>query len=283
MKTILTLTVLVVAFANCTTPRYAHSPTAHNVPVLTKQGDSKIAGYYSNNGIYTQTVDNGNNDQYSRKVSQGFDVQGAVAVTNHIGIQASYFKRNEKTNINEDINFDNSLVKYKRNLLEFGAGYITQLDTKQRIMLQAYAGMGFGKTTINETGTDLNNIGYARYYNTDLTKYYVEPSITFRAKEVFAGSIATRVSVVKFRNINSNYTLNEKENFGLDSLNRYPVVFFEPAFVASFGFNKLPGFRIELQAGLSVLLQDDFLNYRPFNFSLGLAVDIRKLAKGPNN
>ena len=46
--------ITVISLASCDTPRYAYSPTAHNVPVLVKQGDAvkvkqlrcKIA-YYS--------------------------------------------------------------------------------------------------------------------------------------------------------------------------------------------------------------------------------------------
>ncbi|MBC7535094.1 MAG: hypothetical protein H7258_05315 [Ferruginibacter sp.] len=282
MKTILAILSFVIVFTSCDTPRYAHSPTAHNVPILTKKGDSKVAGYYSNNGL-SATTDGANG--YDKNISHGTDLQGAVAVTNHIGLQANYFYRSEKLNSNfGDFNFDSSRIRYKRNMFEIGAGYFTQLDTKQRVLLQIFAGAGLGKTTITETGTNFNQLPYSRFYNTDLTKFYLEPSITFRAKEIFAASVATRVSIVKFRNILSNYSFDEKLNFNLDSLDRYPVAFFEPAFVGSFGFNKLPGFRIEIQAGLSLLLDGgDFLYYRPFNFSAGLIFDIRKLIKGANN
>ncbi|MEI9958043.1 MAG: hypothetical protein WDM90_17465 [Ferruginibacter sp.] len=34
---------------SCYTPRYVYSPSAHNVPVLLKKGDSKIAANYSAN------------------------------------------------------------------------------------------------------------------------------------------------------------------------------------------------------------------------------------------
>ena len=282
MKTILAILSFIIVFTSCGTPRYAHSPTAHNVPILTKQGDSKIAANYSNNGVESSTD---GNDDYEKNISHGFDLQGAVAVTNHIALQASYFYRREKKNSNfGDFGFDSSRIRYKRNMFEFGAGYFTQLDTKQRVILQIFAGAGLGETSITESGSDFNQLPYSRFYNTDLAKFYLEPSITFRAKEIFAASIATRLSVVKFRNIKTNYSFDEKQNFNLDSLNRYPLVFFEPAFVGSFGFNKLPGFRIEIQAGLSLLVdQKVFIDYRPFNFSAGLVFDIRKLINGAHN
>ena len=282
MKTCFLILLAAIIFTSCDTPRYAYSPTAHNVPLLTKKGDSKVAAAYSTNGVSSNTDNTGN--EYTKNTSQGFDVQGAVALTNNIAIQGSYYYRGEKTNTTWSNGFFNSSsIRYRRNMAEVGAGFYTALDSKQRIFLQAFAGGGLGKTTIKDNGIDQADLPYSRYYNTDLAKFYLEPSITFRAKEIFAGSIATRLSVIKFRNINSNYSLNEKQQFNLDSLNRYALVFFEPAFVGSFGFNKLPGFRIEIQAGLSLLLDDSFIDYRPFNFSAGLVIDIRKLIKGPNN
>ena len=280
MKSILFICLSVIVLTGCENTRYAYSPAAHNVPVFTKQGDSKLAADYSNNGAWAYSDYNSQN-QYDKKASQGIDLQGAFAVTKHIGIQANYFYRKENTNSTYNTyNFDSSAVKYRRNMADFGAGFFSALDTKDKVLFQVYAGMGLGKTTISDKGKDQNQSAYSRYYNTDITKFYLEPSVTFRAREVFAGSIATRLSLIKFRNINSNYTFQEKQDLNLDSLDRFAVVFFEPAFVGSFGFNKLPGFRIEIQAGLSLLLDESFVDYRPFNFSAGLVFDIRKLLRG---
>jgi len=265
--------------ASCDTPRYAYSPTAHNVPVFTEKGDTKAAAYYSNNGIYTSADGNGN--EYERNIAQGLDVQGAVAVTNNIALQASYYYRNETSSLDAGINIENNSVKYNRYLFEFGGGFFTPLDKKEHLLFQFYTGVGFGKSTIRENGMDFNQNAYTRFYDADLTKYYFEPSMTFRTpREIFAATIATRWSIVKYRNINTDYTLSEKIDYNLDSLNRYAVVFFEPSFVGSFGIPKFPGMRIELQTGLSLLWDQDFIDYRPFNFSIGLVFDIRKLIAG---
>ncbi len=273
--------VFIVVFASCDTPRYAYSPTAHNVPVFTKKGDSKVAAYYSNNGIYSSTDEDGN--EYDRNVAQGIDLQGAVAVSNNIAVQAGYFNRSETSNqSSSNNNVDKATIKYKRNLFEFGAGYFTPVDKKQHVLFQVYAGAGFGKTTIREKGTDFNLNYYTRFYNTNITKYYLEPSITFKTpKDIFAATIATRGSVIKFGKVGTDYTSGEKQDYNLDSLDRYAVLFFEPSFVGSFGFPKMPGMRIEVQAGMSLLYDKSFIDYRPFNFSLGLVFDIPKLIKGP--
>jgi hypothetical protein len=279
MKTLLAIFCVAIVATSCNTPRYAYSPTAHNVPVFTKKGDSKLAAYYSANGA--SGTSDGNGNEYDKNTAQGADLQGAIAVTNNIAVQANYYFRSEKTITNSSSNsFENSLVKYKRNLFELGGGYFTTFDKNERLLFQVYAGVGFGKTKIKENGTDFNQLPVSRYYNTNLTKFFFEPSITFRSpKEIFAATVATRASVIKFGKIQTNYTIDEKQNFDLDSLDRYGVVFLEPSFVGSFGFNKMPGFRIELQAGLSILYNESFIDYRPFNFSLGFVFDIGKLMK----
>ncbi|MFT3910013.1 MAG: hypothetical protein QM737_11340 [Ferruginibacter sp.] len=282
MKTVLVILsfVFIIVFASCDTPRYAYSPTAHNVPIFTKQGDSKIAAYYSTNGASSYSDDNGN--EYDKATAHGADVQGAIAVTNNIALQGSYYIRSEGSTSNSNYsNFDNSTIKYKRNMFEFGAGYFMAIDKKEHMLFQLYAGAGLGKATIKEKGTDFNQNYYTRFYNTNLTKFYLEPSLTFRTpKDIFAATVATRASIIKFGKIRTDYTNDEKLSLNLDSLDRYPVIFFEPSFVGSFGFPKAPGFRVELQAGFSVLYQESFLDYRPFNFSLGLVFDIGKLIRG---
>ncbi|MEP7164492.1 MAG: hypothetical protein ABI741_07355 [Ferruginibacter sp.] len=279
--------VLVVLLASCDTTRYAYSPNAHNVPLLAKQWDSKVSANYSTNAANIDDQSNSTTaNTYSRNRSNGYDLQAALAVTNNIAIQGNYYSRSEKTN-GSAYNGDSSVVRYKRNLAEFGAGYFTSINKKGKIFFQVFGGVGFGKLKLTEAARDFNGVQYTRFYNSDILKYYLEPAIIFRSsKEVFAASISTRFSVINFKRVNTNYTLDEKQTYNLDSLNRYAIYFLEPAFVNSFGFNKLPGFRIEYQLGLSIPLDvtsDFILDYRPFNFSIGLSFDIGKLIKGSAN
>lgn len=283
MKTtlwILSLASLVILFTNCSTPRYAYNQTAHNVPHLSQKGDSKLAAYYSNNAAGSSSDDNGS--QYDKATSQGFDVQGAVAVTNNIAVQADYYYRGEKSTStsSSSSNFAKSVVDYKRNMFVIGAGYFTPVDKNKKVFVQVFGGVGFGKTNIKDKGVDQSQANYSRFYDVNLTKFYLEPSISFRHKEIFSATVATRASVIKFRNIKTDYSLFERQDFNLDSLDRFAVAFFEPSFIGSFGFPKAPGVRVEFQVGLSVLWEEDFIDYRPFNFSVGLAFDIGKLIRG---
>ena len=279
---LLTAIALIVLFASCDTPRYAYSPNAHNVPLLAKQFDSKLSFNYSTNADITSSS-NDNNTQYDRDRSNGYDIQGAIAVTDHIGLQGSYYSRSEKDH-GDPLYGDSGVVRYKRNLTEFGAGYFSSIDKKNKIFFQVFAGVGFGKLKLTEAARDNSGVSYTRFYNSNILKYYLEPAIIFRNKEIFAASVSTRLSVINFKNIHTDYTFEEKRQYSLDSLNRYAILFFEPAFVNSYGFNKLPGFRIEYQLGFSIpidLNSDAILDIRPFNFSLGLVFDIGKLIKGP--
>lgn len=264
---------------SCETPRYAYSPTAHNVPVFTNQGDTKLSGSYSSN---FELFDNGEG-QYNRNRSNGFDLQAAVAATQHLAIQGSYYNRTERNFDYGSYPFDSATISTKREMFEMGAGYYKPFGKRQRGIFAIYGGVGLGKMKLNEKGVDQNLLQpYTRYMDADLFKYYLEPSMTFRAGDVFTLSLATRFSGLRFRNIQSNYSHQEKVDFNLDSLNRYTWYMVEPCIVNSFGFKKLPGMRIEYQFGLSLLLAEiESFNYRPFNFSLGLVFDIPKLIAGP--
>src|SRR4051812_28979282 len=109
MRNLLLIVLSAVCIASCSTQRYVYTPSAHNVPVLTKKGDSKLSASYSTN------LDFGNSDyasdnQYDRNSSNGVDLQGALAITNNLAIQASYYYRKEKNYGSDNYysNFSNS-------------------------------------------------------------------------------------------------------------------------------------------------------------------------------
>ena len=234
-------------------------------------------------GYSTNAETRSSDSKYNRNRANGYDVQAAYAVTNSVAVQGSYFNRTEATYSNTEDYFDSSAIKYNRNLFEFGAGYFTPIDKKGKIHFQVFGGAGFGKFTIKESGADNSQLPYSRYHYSNITKFYIEPAVTFKSKEVFAASLSTRFSIIKFRNVETNYAQSEKEAFHLDSIGRNAIVFFEPAFVNSFGFNKLPGLRLEYQIGLSLLMSRTVVDNRTFNFSVGLLFDIPKLIKGAAN
>ena len=257
--------------SSCYSPRYVYSPAASNVPLVTKKGDSKLAGYYSINPgeAKKQTTAGELNSGY------GLDIQAAYAFTNHFAIEAAYTKRWEKNyadfNLNSD---DSSLINYKRNSAEFGLGYYTYLDKRHASFFQLFAGVSFGKSSFTDKFFTGNFD--ARHFAMDVTKIYFQPAIMIRHGESFASSLASRVSFVFFKNIVADYTAEELDKYQLKDIDKTTEIFWEPAFINTFGLKKLPGLKLEIQLGMAFLMSQHFVDYRTFNVSGGLVLDIPK-------
>lgn len=260
---LLVISILFI-LASCKTPRYAYSPSATNVPVLTKIGDSKIGAVYSTNAAGNQGQDGGSNDKRSR----GFDVQGAVAITDYFAIQASNANRWEST----ENRTDTVTIKYKRNLTEIGLGYYLPLSDKKDIFFQVFAGAGLGRFSF----TDVDKVA-ANYHQANITKIYLQPAMLFKSKGSFTTSVALRLSGISYSKIKTSYSASQLKDYNLDDLSDRTKWFFEPATVSSFGFKNVSGLRIEVQAGLSFLMSGNNFDYHKFNFSIGSWVDMGKL------
>lgn len=267
---------LIVLLTACNTPRYMYSPAAQNVPVLVKAGDSKLGANYSSDlsgNPFTTT-----SGEVDHNKSEGYDLQGAVAITDHFAIQAQYFKRNE-SNHNQDIYYDSSSVRYKRELTEFGIGFFRSMHRRDKIMFQVFAGVGKGRFSFTDIGKDQNSLTYHRFHQADVLKLYIQPAFQFRIRDNFALAISTRFSTLKFSHIKTDYSQTELDDYRLDRLEPDFHSFWEPCFTNTFGFNKLPGVKFEYQFGTSVRVSDREINYRSFNFSAGVMLDIPKLFK----
>jgi hypothetical protein len=259
---------------SCYTPRYVYSPSAHNVPVLTKKGDSKLAFNYSLNAA-DKALDN---NVYRDGKARGYDLQAAYAVTNKWAVQLNYVHRTEQNSGDFGPGpTENTVINYKRSLTEIGAGYFCPLNKRRWAMLQVFTGMGFGKFGFTDNGSDYNGVYRSRYHNMDITKVFIQPAIMIRGSKNFATSLSSRHSIIYFRNIKTDYTATELNNYVLDSLNYRPRVFWEPALINNFGFEKLPGVKLEFQVGLAFLMSRQFADYRSFNVSAGLLLDLPKL------
>jgi hypothetical protein len=259
---------------SCYTPRYVYSPAAHNVTVFTKKGDSKLAFNYSVN-----PVDNTVKDSVPvRAKARGYDLQAAYAVTKHWAVEASYYHRTERNAGDFDSNIlDSVVINYKRTLTEAGIGYFHLLDHNNHTVFQVFAGIGLGKSTMADNGKDQSRILRNRYHEMNVTKLFIQPAFTVRSRGNFAASLSSRVSVIYFSKIKTNYTANEQDNYKLDSLSYSPRVFWEPAVLNTFGFKKLPGLQLEFQFGFAFLVSKRFVDARAFNFSGGLLFDLPKL------
>lgn len=261
--------------AACYTPRYVYSPAAHNVPLFTKKADSKLGINYSSNFASKAPY-----DKPAFKVrSNGMDIQGAYAFSKKFAIQAAWFTRTEKNEGNYSTTFDSAIIRYHRRLGEVGLGYYTLLNRESSLIFQCFAGVGIGRFRFTDNGKDAGQATYNRFHGSRVVKLYVQPAFQYKNKKQAAASLSSRFSIISFNNIETNYTQQEQENFELDRISSSPAVFWEPAFINSFGFKKLPGFFVEYQAGLSLLMSRRFVDARSFNFSVGVFADLPKLLK----
>lgn len=256
---------------SCYSPRYVYSPVSVNVPLLAKKGDSKLGGYYAVNPGEKSAITG------AGKLNSGYglDVQGAYAFTNHLAIQGNYSKRWEKNYADFNLNnSDSSIINYKRNSVEFGIGYYTYIDRRRNSFFQLFGGAGLGHSSFTDkffTG----NLP-ARNFNMDVTRLYLQPSILMRYGEGFASSFSSRVSVIYFKNVKYDYTTEEAERYQLNDIGKSTKIFWEPAFINAFGLKKLPGLKLEIQLTMAFLMTQKFVDYRTYNLSAGLLLDIPK-------
>ncbi|MBL0356155.1 MAG: hypothetical protein IPP72_04390 [Chitinophagaceae bacterium] len=258
---------------SCYSPRYVYSPVAHNVPIITEKGDSKLAFHYSANlGESKKITTIGKLNR-----GNGLDIQGAYAVTNHFAVQASYARRWEKNYADYNLNSqDTSIITYSRNSTELGMGYYTFISRRRQSVFQVFGGVSFGKSTFTDkyfAGSTLND----RYLNLNVTRLYLQPALMMLYEDVFVSTLSSRVSIVYFHNIATDYSSEELKNYSLADLDKKAEIFWEPAFINAFGLKKLPGLKIELQLGMAFLMSQRFVDYRTFNFSAGLVADLPKL------
>ncbi|MEI7735050.1 MAG: hypothetical protein WCI49_06260 [Ferruginibacter sp.] len=265
---------LLFFFTSCYTPRYVYSPSAHNAPAFTKKGDSKLAFNYSINA-----ADNTVKDSIPVKAKAGgYDLQAAYAITNHWAIQLNYAHRTERNtgDFNNGYN-DSVVINYTRNLTEIGIGFFHALNENKNSFFQVYGGIGFGKSGFTDNGREYNTGYRTRFHNMDVVKVFVQPAFTVRGKRNFAATLSSRHSVIYFKNIRTDYTATELDNFKLDSLSYRPRLFWEPSMVNTFGCKGLPGIQFEFQAGFAFLVSRRFVDARTFNFSAGLLFDLPKI------
>src|SRR5882724_9406535 len=185
MKITIALLLFVFSFSlfSCYTPRYVYSPSAQNVPVFTKKGESKLAANYSFN-LSNNTV---KDSVPVRAKARGYDLQAAYAFTNHFALQVNYFHRTERNAGDFDSGVKDSVViNYKRNLTEIGLGYFHGLDNNKQAIIQLFAGVGFGNFSFTDNGKDANRVLRSRFHQMDVTKIFIQPAFTIRSKDNFA-------------------------------------------------------------------------------------------------
>lgn len=269
----LTVIFLLITGIGCQTPRYMYSPSAQNVPLLTQKGDSKLSLTYATNFANKIEVWKGENSR-----ANGFDIQSAIAISNHWAMQANYYYRSEQ-NGRKNINEEAVLIRYNRKMLEIAGGYFSSFNNNKATLFQVFAGIGKGNFSFNDIKNDSGSIQLINSHRTDVVKYWVQPAFIQQSSPQFSFSVTSRFSFINYTNIKSNYTNEQLRTYKLDKLHKGIFVFWEPAMSINFAAKKMPHVKAELQAGISQLIDNYFIDSRFFNLSIGLQADLVNILK----
>ncbi len=269
--------IAIILFSSCVTRRYIYAPSAPNIAYFHQKGDSKIAGFYSGSGGGRGTI----NSQEHYKHSDGFDVQGAYAISDHWALTGAYFYRSERDVEVAGTIFGTSDVSYKRNLAELGAGYFVPMNSSGTVTFNVYGSLGAGKFSLKETGLK-DGDDYSRFYDVKVIKWFLQPSINFMPGKYFRASFYFKPTIVHYGRDNSDYLPDEYAYFGYGNINNHSLRFFELGYDLQLGVPKVPWLFIE--HSVSGVLRSSYLEYgklisRGANASIGLSLNFARMTK----
>lgn len=194
----------VITFSSCYPTIYF--PDRVNTPGFAHRGEAKVVA-----GFKVQPSDNSTNNM----VAPVFD--GAYAITDHLGIMASY-----RSLVNKYLDEDNSYGFYNNktsfgglynsHYFEGGAGYFTTMGKVGRF--EAYGGAGAGRITRRGNYTPQYD------FNSDYYKIYLQPAIHIAPGKGKAFKVGTGVRLTMVRYYNFNAT---------DPYTRYYITESDPA------------------------------------------------------
>jgi hypothetical protein len=190
--------------------------------------------------------------QGSMQFGNGIDLQGAVSVTNHIGVMANYsFAERNKNNYDSD----DEMGYHYHKFLEGGLGYY---ENQGNWCYEVFAGYGKGK-----------GISYDEYEwwgaqseraTGEFERYFIQPAFGLN-KKVMHVSFIPRISLVDFTTFS-----NDIVSYPIEA---DPVVFIEPAVAGKVNLMDNHFFFI-FQAGFSIPATETYFEYRPFQLSTGI-------------
>jgi hypothetical protein len=254
---------------SCRQQRYVYAASKINTPALEKKGDSRLNASFSfGNAKGTGTGDSSSN--------LGFDVQGAYAVSNHFALMGSFYLRREADLLNagfyQDIDFDESYIRYRRHLLEGGIGYFTKVG--KQTTFSVYGGAAFGKLSWNDKGFIDSNI-YSRFFRANVSKFFLQPGLTAFNRKNGSFDLSFRVTLLHAKTTGTDYNTDELEYFRLQpaggSLTR---LLLEQS--CNFQFALFGSDWLKLETGLSFAQGGYQMDTRRWNLSLGLTADLFK-------
>ena len=200
--------------SGCT--HYFYLPNSHNVPLLHEKNDARLSL-----GSYTGTD--------GSTSASGFEFQGSYAVTNKVGIMASYMHAS-----------GSSGEEYGRGAYaDVGAGYFTAGKSKH-FVFETFGVIGYG-------GAE-NRFSNFATCKVNFTKVFVQPTLGYKSKN-FDAAFSWRLASLHYASFGFNGQLTEADMNGIRTLETNPdFILSEPGITLRFGFEDL---KIQVQTGTS--------------------------------
>jgi hypothetical protein len=231
--------------SGCAASYYA--PAAQNVPLFQEKKEANISGDFR---IGNDT--------------KGFDIQTAVAATDHLGITVNY---SHYTGDEENYNWysgDISSVTYGSSTFEMGLGYY--LPFKDKMVFEIYS--GYATSNFKTNGLVHLSSGIQQVHS---NSFFIQPDIGLRIKH-FEVAFSSRIRVNSYNKVSYAFGFENNEYDYTDDLMRsHPVVcFMEPAVTLRVGGEHV---KFQIQGGPSFIIsKDQYFSHDPLNLNFGLIV-----------
>ncbi len=220
------ITAAIAATVCCGCTHVYYAPNSANAPLLSAKGETRLNALYSTGALSDFT---------------GEELQCARAVSNNIGMMVNYFSADNTETMSDGLyNASSHTEKGRGTYLEIAGGYFKGLDAKKKWIAELYAGCGFGTTA--------NDYGYENHSRVSVGKYFFQPAIGFKTRNVEAAFVPKLSWVtwrVKEAAISNDFVWPVFDE--LKAINEQPAFMaFEPAFLFRFGTSG-----VKIQCGIS--------------------------------
>ena len=278
LRNLLFIVLIVCSLSSCIPlNRYVYRANPINLPGLTEQGQSRVTASVAGNAQGDGLTGLG-----------GYDLQGAIAVSNRITLLGGYSNRSGSDqgqnrypylfNLGTPDTNNQANLHYRNNTWELGAAYMVKFG--RHVYFSASAGGGAGNYHIDDHGAVHDSL-YRNYLDARQGQWFIQPAMYFKVHQVEMG-VGFKVSGTHYFNVNTNYTDDQQVNFTLNDLHGKDMTMFQPFLLLRIRPH-LPWLQIEMQGSLNVGGASSgapAYNYYYFNGGLGLSVDLVRLIRG---
>lgn len=240
MKKFTLLALAAIILSSCA-PVYV--PNSRNSPMFTKAGEFQGSVQFGN----------------------GLDAQGAVSVTNHIGLMGNFSYANNKS---PDPN-DNTDNFHRHKFFEGGIGYF---ENEGKWCYEIFAGYGKGEGSSYDTYDFFGNSSGDEVLATGkFERYFIQPAFGLN-KKIMHVSFVPRITLVDFTEFSSDASVAPY------IANDDPKIFLEPAVIGKVNLMDNRMFFV-FQGGFSIPTTKVYYDYRPFYVSTGIGFRLGGIRK----